>query len=289
MRILDQPENAAEQIQIVDVRRRCLLLALIVSPDRRCSARTGQCENFPRHRCIPTGISGVVTSQKRVNRQAVLIFADPSGFDLARRRLPRFLRPLFSWRRLQPAPLDADFHLFTSGELKTPAGVQCHAQQGATFAERLEAAVAKLSAFGYSEIVIVGSDCPSLTTADVATAFASLSTKRLVLGPDHRGGCYLIGLRADDRALLRDVQWNRNRDYDQLQRRIPGEALHSLAVKMDIDSWADVQLLARAGDRLAELCVRLSSTARTIYRCFVDLSAHAWRVLGQRPPPAFAA
>ncbi len=178
--------------------------------------------------------------------------------------------------------------MFTSGQLQASPGIQCHAQQGATFGERLETAVAKLTSLGYTEIVIVGSDCPRLTTADVATAFAALRTKRLVLGPDHRGGCYLIGLRVEDRALLHDVRWNRNLDYDQLERRVPADALLSLAVKLDIDSWADVRLLARAGHRLAELSVRLWSVARGAQSCFVDLSAHGRRVRGQRPPPAFA-
>ena len=254
------------------------------------SRLTNQSLKFSSSFLHPTGnIRRNQRLKTRVNRQAILIFADPTGLDLARRRLPRFLRPLLSWRRLQQAPASADFHLFTSGKLAALPGCKCHQQHGATFAERLEAAAAKLASLGYAEIVIVGSDCPSLTTRDVANAFAALTTQRLVLGPDHRGGCYLIALRAEDRALLHDVRWNRNCDYDQLRRRVASDAVLSLPVKQDIDGWADIQLLARAGHRLAEFCMRVLVVVHAARSGFVDLSAQAWRVRGQRPPPAWAA
>ncbi|MGI8431210.1 MAG: TIGR04282 family arsenosugar biosynthesis glycosyltransferase [Chthoniobacterales bacterium] len=224
-----------------------------------------------------------------MNRKAVLIFADPIGLDLARRRLPRFLRPLLSWRRLAKTSHLADLHLFSSGKLPTFEGCTAHEQVGANFAERLEAATEKLAAFGYDEIVVIGADCPSLAPSDIAMAFHELADKRLVLGPDHRGGCYLIALRAEDRALLQGVRWKRNRDYDQLRQRVAAGAVASLAVKLDVDSWADVWLLARAGHRLAEWCCAFLSAANATHNCFVDLSAQALRVRGQMPPPASAA
>lgn len=226
---------------------------------------------------------------KNVNRRAVLIFADPTALDLARRRFPRYLRPLLSVRRLFAAAAAADFHLFSSRELSAGHGIECHLQQGETFAERLERATEKLSALGYEEIVVVGSDCPRLSTADIASAFRELATRRLVLGPDHRGGCYLIALRAVDRDLLRGVRWNRNSDYAQLRHRVaPGEVI-SLAVKQDVDNWADVRLLARAGYALAEFVIALLQVAQITRDSFVDLCAQALRVRGQMPPPAFAA
>ncbi len=136
---------------------------------------------------------------------------------------------------------------------------------------------------------MVGSDCPRLTTTDIVTAFRELATRRLVLGPDHRGGCYLIALRAVDRELLHGVRWNRNSDYAQLRHRVaPGE-MTSLTVKQDVDNWADVRLLARAGHALAEFVVALLQVAQTTRDSFVDLSAQALRVRGQMPPPALAA
>ena len=223
-----------------------------------------------------------------MKRRAVLVFANPLGLDLSRRRLPHILRPLLSLRRLAPTAIDADLHLFTNGRADAPPGFHLHAQRGASFAERLELAVEEISNLGYDEIVVIGSDCPGLTTTDITAAFAGLAGKRLILGPDHRGGCYLIGLRASDRHLLRGVEWNRDRDRAQLQARVTREEVTLLATKQDVDSWADVSLLARAGHRLAQFVVRLFQLGNSALGFFVDLTAQRVRVRGQMPPPAFA-
>lgn len=224
-----------------------------------------------------------------MNRKAVLVFADPIGLDLARRRFPRFLRPLLSLHHLRTAPLAADFHLFTSGKSAALSGFHQHEQRGATFAERLEAATEKIASLGYDEIVLVGSDCPNLTAKDIATSFAELRTKRVIIGPDHRGGCYLIALRVSDRTLLRGISWNRDSDRAQLSGRVAVSEATFLPVKQDVDNWADVQLLARSGHRLAELVVRFFLAGTTGHEFFVDLTAQRVRVRGQIPPPAVAA
>lgn len=168
-------------------------------------------------------------------------------------------------------------------------GFQCHEQTGATFAERLEAATEKIAALGYDEIVLVGSDCPALHARDIATAFARLSDKRLVLGPDHRGGCYVIALRATDRKLLHGIKWNRDSDCAQLVERVsPNDAL-LLGVKQDVDNWTDVRLLAESGDRLVRYLLRFLQSAQVTTAPFVDLSAQGVRVRGQMPPPALPA
>ena len=138
-------------------------------------------------------------------------------------------------------------------------------------------------------IVAIGRDCPMLVANDLEIAFSQLRDKRLVLGPDHRGGCYLIGFRGADAGLLRGIRWNRNTDCAQLRARCHSSDVSLLAVKIDLDSWADIRLLARAGHQLAELCCNFLQHAQVPYNCFVDLSAQALRVRGQMPPPALAA
>ncbi|MGH7937207.1 MAG: TIGR04282 family arsenosugar biosynthesis glycosyltransferase, partial [Chthoniobacterales bacterium] len=203
-------------------------------------------------------------------------------------RFPRALRPLLSLGRLESDAIDADFHLFTNGPSEAPPTFHWHAQRGVTFAERLELALEEISDLGYEEIVVIGADCPGLTTTDITAAFAGLASKRLVLGPDHRGGCYLIGLRARDRYLLRGIAWNRDRDRAQLQARVAAEEIALLATRQDVDSWADVRLLARAGHLLAQFVVRAFGLENSARGVFVDLTAQDVRVRGQMPPPVIA-
>jgi glycosyltransferase A (GT-A) superfamily protein (DUF2064 family) len=247
---------------------------------------------FSRLSCIPLEISDEGKVANLVSRKAVLIFAHPIGLDLSRRGLPNFLRALLDLRALVSGNVDADFHLFTSGTAPTLSGVSLHRQRGATFAERLEAAMEEIAALGYREVVLVGRDCPLLEAGDIARAFAELATNRLVLGPDHRGGCYLIALRASDRHLLRGIRWKRDTDCGQLQRRCGNGEVALLPIKQDIDSWRDLHLLAQSADVCGRLVVvfldELLSLGKSTADFFVDSAEQAERVRQQLPPPAFA-
>lgn len=167
-----------------------------------------------------------------------------------------------------------------------------HRQVGRNFATRFENAIETLAQLNYDEIVAIGRDCPGLQASDIEHAFAELAENKLVLGPDHRGGCYLIAFRSADREVLRGVRWKQNTDCAQLCKRCGEERLFLLPVKQDLDSWADVRIFARGDDPLARLAAFLlevigGSCARLLH--FVSLASQKIRVRQQMPPPVFAA
>jgi hypothetical protein len=59
--------------------------------------------------------------------------------------------------------------------------------------------------------VLVGTDCPDLTPAILAGAFAALADHDLVLGPAFDGGYYLIGLREPRPELFAGIAWGTDR------------------------------------------------------------------------------
>jgi glycosyltransferase A (GT-A) superfamily protein (DUF2064 family) len=222
----------------------------------------------PQTKSVPSG---------RNHTQAVLIFADALPLDLNRRgwspAFGRLLRLPFLDSECQ---LDVDLHLFLSPDCAVnPDWEQqaaIHPQQQVGFGANLEAAVEKLAALGYQEIVIVGRDCPDLQEADVQTAFHQLANQRLVLGPDHRGGLYLIALKTRDRTLLKGIRWQQNTDLVQLQSRFGPEQTSLLEVKQDLDCLSDLFLLAGS-----------SLYWRTLLRQLIAL------LIGRPPiPPALA-
>ncbi|MCA1657915.1 MAG: DUF2064 domain-containing protein, partial [Verrucomicrobiaceae bacterium] len=145
---------------------------------------------------------------------------------------------------------------------------------------------------GYDEVVAIGRDCPNLRAEDIERAFAELGSNKLVLGPDHRGGCYLIAFHSADRELLNGVRWKQNTDCAQLRRRCGATKVFLLPVKHDLDSWADIRIFARSGDPLARLAMFLLgivNVARTRLVHFVSFASQQMRVRQQMPPPAFAA
>jgi glycosyltransferase A (GT-A) superfamily protein (DUF2064 family) len=228
-----------------------------------------------------------------VSRRAVLLFAEETHLDLARRSFPAAARPLLNLPAFTSVLSSAiDVHLFTSPGNADVAGSHVHRQSGRGFAERFENAIETLARLGYDEVVAVGRDCPGLHAFDIEHAFAELASKKLVLGPDHRGGCYLIAFRAADRELLREVRWKRNTDCAQLLRRAGAQNVFLLPVKQDLDSWSDVRIFARRGDTLARLASFLVDRFLISHRQtapIVSFATRHMRVRQQIPPPAWAA
>ena len=224
-------------------------------------------------------------------RQAVLVFANAAVLDCAQRGWPLAFQQLLerndfpSWSNV-----GFDIHVFTSPGFATTSGTSLaiHRQSGSSFGEKLENAVATLADLGYTKVVIVGSDCPDLEPADIQQAFSALKQRRLVLGPDHRGGCYLIGLDVQDRCHLHGVQWQRNTDFEELLRRFGVENCWQLPVKLDLDTWSDLRLLARSPSRCREVAANLLRLfwSHSFYRSArFELRAKEQRIRWQLPPP----
>jgi hypothetical protein len=228
-----------------------------------------------------------------VPRRAVLIFAEKAHVDLARRAFPIAARPLLNLPAFgsEFSP-EIDVHLFTLTGDAGVRGPRIHRQAGRDFAARFENAIETVAQLGYDEVVAIGRDCPGLCAGDIERAFAALKSKKLVLGPDHRGGCYLIAFRSADRELLRDVRWKQNTDCAQLLERGGVAHVSLLPVKHDLDSWTDLQMFARSSDPLAHLArfvLSLIGPARTRIVQFVSIVSQEMRIRQQMPPPAFVA
>ncbi len=83
-------------------------------------------------------------------------------------------------------------------------------QQGDTLGDRMRNAFDRLFEAGYSTVVMIGSDLPSLPTSHVAQAFQCLRDRpdALVIGPATDGGYYLIGMRRRWPALFTSIPWS---------------------------------------------------------------------------------
>ena len=229
-----------------------------------------------------------------VLRRALLVFADAIQVDLARRALPDAARPLFSFGTLgRDVPAAVDIHFFTSDNGAAAAsGASVHRQAGPSFAARFENAIETLALLGYDEVAAIGRDCPALRADDIERAFAELKSSKLVLGPDHRGGCYLIAFRSRDRALLRGIRWKQNTDCAQLRQRGGAAQVFLLPVKHDLDSWSDLRLFAHSHEplaRLAAFVLRVVTLTSVRLVQFVSIVSQRIRIRQQIPPPAFAA
>lgn len=89
-------------------------------------------------------------------------------------------------------------------------GARLFPQQGDTLGDRMRDAFGHLFADGYSVVVMIGSDLPSLPTSHLAQAFQSVrdGPDALVIGPATDGGYYLIGLHRPCPALFTSIAWS---------------------------------------------------------------------------------
>lgn len=91
-------------------------------------------------------------------------------------------------------------------------------QVGITFGERIANAFSEAFNMGFEQVIVAGSDCPELETADILKAVEALETNQIVLGPDLRGGVFLIGLHkiAFNRKQFIRLKWKQPDLLDSL-------------------------------------------------------------------------
>lgn len=83
-------------------------------------------------------------------------------------------------------------------------------QVGNSFGERLTNAFREVFHLGFEHVIAVGNDAPQLNTGLLNKAASLLHEQKLVVGPDKRGGAYLIGLSkySFDAEALSSIHWN---------------------------------------------------------------------------------
>jgi hypothetical protein len=81
-------------------------------------------------------------------------------------------------------------------------------QQGADLGRRMENAFCWAFEQRYQQVVIIGSDCPELSTHIIHQAFDALATADVVIGPATDGGYYLLGLIKNIPELFTNKTWS---------------------------------------------------------------------------------
>ncbi|MEN8257509.1 MAG: TIGR04282 family arsenosugar biosynthesis glycosyltransferase [Thermodesulfobacteriota bacterium] len=101
----------------------------------------------------------------------------------------------------------------TEDEMASWLGKQFPWQQqvGEDLGQRMDFAFGQAFKRGFQRVVIVGADCPELSTDMITQAFQELREKELVLGPTSDGGYYLVGLRRPAPALFAGISWGSDR------------------------------------------------------------------------------
>jgi rSAM/selenodomain-associated transferase 1 len=139
-------------------------------------------------------------------------------------------------------------------------------QQGADLGERIETVIREASAQGFSPIVVIGADSPTLPPEFIEAAIRSLSNCEadIALGATEDGGYYLIALREPALNLFQNIEWSTPRAFEQTARNAArlGLRLKALPVWYDVDTPSDLRRLRDEFDADADASRRAPATSR---------------------------
>jgi rSAM/selenodomain-associated transferase 1 len=120
-----------------------------------------------------------------------------------------------------------------------PADFYLLPQRGAGFGERLTHAIKDLLCVGFESCCLIDSDSPTVTREAFVAAveFLRASDDRLVLGPSHDGGYYLIGMKKLHRRVFEEIDWSTDRVFAQTieRARETGLPVETLPPFPDVD------------------------------------------------------
>jgi rSAM/selenodomain-associated transferase 1 len=124
-------------------------------------------------------------------------------------------------------------------------GIRLLDQVGEDLGERMHRTCVDLFAKGYEQVIIVGTDIPTLPLTVYQEAFAMLGRSNVVLGPALDGGYYLIGLSQPAEKLFAGVPWSTDRvlAVTQQQAKTLGLSVGLTTAWRDVDTIADLQAL----------------------------------------------
>jgi hypothetical protein len=126
-----------------------------------------------------------------------------------------------------------------------PRGARMLAVEGADIGECLRSATEQLFSEGFTRVVAVNSDSPTLPAAYLERAAGLLESNDVVLGPAEDGGYYLIGLRRPQPGLFEGIAWSTDQVATQTLARAAelGLTMASLPEWYDVDTPAELERL----------------------------------------------
>jgi glycosyltransferase A (GT-A) superfamily protein (DUF2064 family) len=124
-------------------------------------------------------------------------------------------------------------------------------QRGDGFGERLLATAEDLLACGYSSVCLIDSDSPTVPAIAFEQAVAELARPgdRIVLGPSHDGGYYLIGLKRAHPELFANITWSTATVFAETIAAAKTASMETVVLPL----WYDVDDAATLDILIAEL------------------------------------
>jgi len=255
-----------------------------------------------------------VSANKNVKKRALLLFTNSFGTEyrgklsLYRQKNGKALHNLLLKRVLSvisESAKSSDFDLIVStdqpaqkelisAQFKNSHSFIIQKQSGGDFGERFSNSVKSAFDLGYSSLIVLGNDCPDISSAIIKNSFEKLGAENsAVVGPSVDGGFYLLGINEYNSGLFKNIAWQTNRVLGQLcdNAEILGKSLQFESVLADIDNNRDLiswfEKKSSYAEKFKKILFELFNTitfARKIIVPFLGLDYFYKRVSQKSPP-----
>lgn len=115
-------------------------------------------------------------------------------------------------------------------------------QSAGTLGDKMKKAFRSAFKERFRKVLIIGSDCPGLTSEQIHTAYEKLNSADVVIGPSADGGYYLLGMNRFIPQLFDGISWSTSAVLNQTKAVIERLGLRAdlLPVLNDIDTEDDL-------------------------------------------------
>jgi len=138
----------------------------------------------------------------------------------------------------------------------TPPHVVLIPQHGDDLGARILFTFDQLFRQGYTQVIVIDSDTPTLPTAYLEQALRLIAAHQndVVLGPTEDGGYYLIGLRQSHRELFERMPWSTSQVFPETRRRSEqsGLTVACTGCWYDVDTPEDLARLMESLDHIQD-------------------------------------
>ncbi len=154
------------------------------------------------------------------------------------------------------ATLEIDtVQIWCTPDSQHPVFMDCQQQYKVSLYNQIEGDLGQKMAFGLDyafqqcgRVIIVGTDCPVLSTQDIHDAMNQLiQDNEAVIIPAEDGGYVLIGLNKNEPVVFKDIDWGTNQVLKQTLNHFEKLNIHYqvLNKKWDVDEIDDLKRLSQ--------------------------------------------
>ena len=137
-------------------------------------------------------------------------------------------------------------------------------QIGESFAVKITNAFSQVFALGYTNVIGIGADVPSITSKDILAATRHLDDNRTVCGPTQCGGSYLLGINKEvfNVDTFLNLAWQTESLFEDVTDKFAGTYI--MNELQELNDASHLLQLSNTVERLHGIAVQLLKLIKSI-------------------------